>query len=211
MNVSDSTIRRYRPKRLLRPGGQRWTSFLRSHAPQIIAIDFFTVPTATFRVLFVFVVLALERRKVIHFATTETPSALWTGQQLVNAFPFEAAPRFLVRDRDGVYGAEFRRRVAALGVDERLIAPRSPWQNPYIERMIGTLRHECLDHVIILNERHLQQVLADYLDYYHRSRTHRGLDCDCPVPRPVEAVESGKVIEFPVLGGLHHRYSRKAA
>jgi putative transposase len=211
IQASDSTIRRYRPSQRPRPCDQRWSTFLRNHARHIIAIDFFTVPTATFRILFVFVVLAHERRKVIHFATTETPSATWAGQQLVNAFPFEAAPRFLLRDRDGVYGSEFRRRVVSLGMNEKVIAPRSPWQNPYVERVIGTLRRECLDHLIIFDERHLQQVLAEYMDYYHRSRTHRGLDRDCPVPRPIEAVGLGKVVELPVLAGLHHRYTRRAA
>jgi transposase InsO family protein len=177
----------------------------------MVAIDFFSVPTATFRVLFVFIVLAHERRKVVHFAITEAPSACWTGQQLVNAFPFEAAPRFLLRDRDGIYGAEFGRRAAGLGMEEKVTAPRSPWQNPYVERLIGSLRRECLDQVIILNERHLSRVMREYLDYYHRHRTHRALDRDCPVPRPVEEVDQGKIVEFSLVGGLHHRYTRRAA
>jgi transposase InsO family protein len=210
IRVSDSTIRKYRPKRP-RPSSQNWTTFLRNHAKEIVAIDFFTIPTATFRVLFVFVVLAHERRKVVHFAVSESPSAGWTGQQLVNAFPFEMAPKYLRRDRDGIYGTEFVRRVAGLGMEDKPIAPRSPWQNPYVERLIGSLRRECLDHVIIFNERHLQHVLREYLDYYHGSRTHRGLERDCPVARQVERVESGQVIEFSVLGGLHHRYTRRAA
>jgi transposase InsO family protein len=152
LQVSDSTIRKYRPKPQ-RPSSQAWKTFLHNHTTQIAAVDFFTVPTATFRVLFVFIVLALERRKVVHFAVTESPSAFWTGQQLVNAFPFEMAPRFLLRDRDSIYGTEFMRRVAGLGMQEKLIAPRSPWKNPHVERLIGTLRRECLDHVIIFNDR----------------------------------------------------------
>jgi putative transposase len=210
LQVSDSTIRKYRPRRP-RSSSQTWKTFLRNHTQQIAAIDFFTVPTATFRVLSVFLVLAQARRKVVHFAITESPSAFWTGQQLVNAFPFEVAPRFLLRDRDGIYGAEFVRRAASLGMEDKVIAPRSPWQNPYVERLIGSLRRKCLDHVIILNERHLNRVLREYVDYYHRHRTHRALDRDCPVPRPVEEAEQGKVIELPLVGGLHHRYTRQAA
>jgi transposase InsO family protein len=210
LHVSDSTIRKYRPKRP-RPPSQDWTTFLRNHARQIAAIDCFTVPTATFRVLFVFVVLTHERRKVAHFAIAEAPSAFWTGQQLVNAFPFERAPKFLLRDRDGIYGAEFMRRVAGLGMEEKLIAPRSPWQNPYVERLIGSLRRECLDHVVIFNERHLHGVIREYLDYYHHHRTHQALEHDCPVPRLVEDPDQGKIIELSLVGGLHHRYTRKAA
>ena len=122
---------------------------------------------------------------------------------MVNAFPFETAPRFLLRDRDGLYGKEFQRRVASLGMEEELIAPRSPWQNPYVERLIGTLRRECLDHVIVMNEQHLRRVIRDYLEYYHHDRTHRSLDQDCLVPRPFETIEEGKIYEFPKVGGLH--------
>lgn len=158
LQVSDSTIRKYRPTPS-RSASQTWTTFLRNHAKQIVAIDFFVVPTATFRMLFVFLVLAHERRNVVHFAVTEAPSAFWTGQQLVNAFPFETAPRFLLlRDRDGIYGAEFVDRVAGLSLKEKVIARRSPWQNPYVERLIGSLRRECLDQVLVLNEMHLQGV-----------------------------------------------------
>jgi transposase InsO family protein len=210
LQVSDSTIRKYRPIRL-RSSSQTWNTFLHNHTKQIVAIDFFMVPTATFRVLLVFVVLAHERRKVVHFAITEVPSAFWTGQQLVNAFPFETAPRFLLRDRDGIYGAEFVRRAASLGMEAKVIAPRSPWQNPCAERLIGSLRRECLDHMIILNERHLHGVIREYLDYYHHHRTHRALECDCPVSRPIEAADQGKIIELSLVGGLHHRYTRQAA
>lgn len=210
LQVSDSTIRKYRPTPP-RSSSQTWKTFLHNHTKQIVAIDFFTVPTATFRVLFVFIVLAHERRKVVHVAVTESPSAFWTGQQLVNAFPFETAPRFLLRDRDAIYGAEFVGRVAGLGMEEKVIAPRAPWQNPYAERLIGSLRRECLDHVIILNERHLKMVLQEYVEYYHRHRTHLSLERDCPVSRAVESADEGKVIELPMVGGLHHRYTRQAA
>jgi len=210
LQVSDSTVRKYRPK-FPRSSAQTWKTFLHNHTKQIAAIDFFAVPTATFRVLIVFIVLAHERRKVLHFAITDAPSAFWTGQQLVNAFPFDIPPRFLLRDRDGIYGAEFSRRVVGLGLEERVIAPRSPWQNPYVERLIGTLRRECLDHVVIFNERHLHRVIRDYVDYYHHHRTHRALERDCPVPRSVEAIDQGKIIEIPMVGGLHHRYARRTA
>jgi len=202
-------MRKYRPRRP-RSSSQTWKSFLHNHTKQIVAIDFFAVPTATFRMLFVFIVLAHERRKVMHFAITEAPSTFWTGQQVVNAFPFDTAPRFLLRDRDGIYSSEFVRRVAGLGVEEKVIAPRSPWQNLYVERLIGSLRRECLDHVIILNERHLHGVIREYLDYYHHHRTHRALERDCPVSRPIEAADQGKIIELSLVGGLHHRYTRQA-
>ena len=169
------------------------------------------MPTVTFRVLFVFVVLAHERRKVLHFAVTEAPSASWAAQQVVNAFPFKVPPKYLLRDRDGIYGAEFIKRMAALGIEEKPIAPHAPWQNPFAERLIGTIRRECLDQIVIFGERHLRRVLEQYLDYYHQSRTHRALAQDCPVPRPVMTPDQGSVVEFPLVGGLHHRYTRQAA
>ena len=206
----DSTIRKYRPKSG-RSSSQTWRTFLRNHAAQTIAVDFFTVPTATFRVLFVFVILAHERRKIRPIAITEAPSAGWTAQQVVEAFPFEPAPKYLLRDRDDIYGAEFVTRVAGLGSREKLIAPRSPWQSPCVERLIGSFRRECLDHFIILNERHLKGVLSKYREYYHDARTHLALESDCPVPRPVENVDPGEVVAMPMVGGLHHRYTRRAA
>jgi len=209
--VSAATVRKYRPRGERRAPSQMWRAFLRDQASQLIAVDFFTVPTVTFRVLFVFVVLAQERRKVLHFAVTEAPSASWTGQQVVNAFPFATAPHYLLRDRDGIYGAEFSGRVAALGIKERMTAPHTPWQNPYAERLIGTIRRECLDQVIVLGERHLRAVLTDYLDYYHRSRPHRSLSQDRPDPRPVMPADQGSVVEFPQVGCLHHLYTRRAA
>jgi len=211
LQVCAATVRKYRPKGERRPPSQSWRSFLANHTKQLIAVDFFTVPTVSFRVLFVFVVLAHDRRKVLHFAVTEAPSAAWAGQQIVNAFPFETPPQFLLRDRDGTYGEEFTKRVTALGLEEKPIAPRSPWQNPYVERLIGTIRRECLDHVIVIGERHLQDVLKDYFEYYHHSRPHRSLTQDSPVPRPVQTPEQGSVVEFPQVGGLHHLYASQAA
>lgn len=209
ITVSDSTIRKYRPRR--KRANQTWTTFLHNHAKDLIAVDFFTVPTATFRVLYVFLVLAHERRKVLHFNVTDCPSAAWTAQQLTEAFAFSHPPRYLLRDRDHIYGAEFQSRTLALGLHEKLIAPRSPWQNPFVERMIGSIRRECLDHVIVLSEHHLRRSLARYFDYYHRDRSHRALDQDSPDSRPVEPPSHGNIIELPRLGGLHHRYTRQAA
>ena len=135
----------------------------------------------------------------------------WTARPIVEAFPWDSAPRYLLRDRDTIYGSRFRSRVHGLGIEETLIAPRSPWQSPYVERLIGSIRRECVDHVIILNESHLKRVLANYFNYYHRWRVHRSLDMDTPDPRPVQPPELGEVVELPNVGGLHHHYERRAA
>ena len=176
----------------------------------IVAIDFFTVPTATFRVLFVFVVLGHERRCIEHFNVTGHPTARWTAQQIIEAFPYNETPRFILRDRDVIYGDLFCRRIEHMGIEETVIAPQSPWQNPYVERVIGSIRREVLDHVIILNERHLRRILSSYFSYYHGSRTHLSLCRNSPVPREIEPPEMGKVIAVPQVGGLHHRYRRAA-
>ena len=210
IEVSQATVSKYRVKPD-RPPSQSWRTFLANHAKDIVSIDFFTVPTATFRVLYVFLVLDNARRKIIHFNVTTNPTAAWTGQQIVEAFPWDTAPRYLIRDRDGIYGFDFTRRVSSMGIKQIRTARRSPWQNPYVERVIGSIRRECLDHVIIFDERHLKRVLKEYLGYYHRSRTHLGLDKDCPERRGVELPEIGPVKSEPVLGGLHHRYFRHAA
>jgi putative transposase len=169
------------------------------------------VPTVTYQVLFVLVILAHERRRIVHCNVTEHPTAAWTAQQVVYAFPWDEAPRYLLRDRDRIYGDAFRQRVRHMGIEEVLIAPRSPWQNPYVERVIGSIRRELLDHVIVLNERHLQRLLQSYLGYYHGYRTHRALDMDTPIPRPIQRPELGRVREVPEVGGLHHHYERIAA
>ena len=171
--ISDSTIRKYRPKGHRSGSAQTWKTFLHTHAKELIAVDFFCVPTATFGVLYVFLVLAHERRKVLHFNITQAPSAQWTAQQVVEAFPFATPPRYLLRDRDGIYGADFVSRIKSLDMEQKVIAPRSPWQNPMVERLVGSIRRECLDHVIILNAPHLRRVLSNYLTYYHEHRTHR--------------------------------------
>jgi len=174
-------------------------------------VDFFTVPTASFRVLFVFLVLSNERRKVIHFNVTESPTAFWTGQQIVNAFPWDTGPRYLIRDRDGKFGEEFSHRIESMGIKQVLISAQSPWQNPFVERLIGSIRRECLDHIIIFNEKHLRRVLKKYCKYYHESRTHLGLDKDCPKTRPIEPPDLGLIKAESMVGGLHHRYYRQAA
>ncbi len=186
-------------------------TILGNHAKEIVSIDFFTVPTVTFRVFFVFLILSNHRRRILYFNVTANPSAAWTGRQFVEAFPWDTAPRYLIRDRDGVYGNEFIHRVEGMGIEEVPISAHSPWQNPYVERIVGSIRRGCLDHVIIFSERHLRRVLRCYLECYHGSRTHLGLEKDCPVPRPVERRELGTVCEEPMAGGLHQRYFRRAA
>jgi putative transposase len=204
--VAEATVAKYmvRPRK---PPSQTWRTFLANHVAQIAACDFFTVPTVTFRVLYVFLVLRHDRRRVVHFRVTTNPYAEWAAQQIVEAFPYET---FLIRDRDDIYGDYFTERVEGMGIEEVLIAARSPWQNPYCERVIGSIRRECLDHMIVLNERHLYRVLADYLDYDHHSRPHLSLDRNSPTPRDVESPSLGEVVSIPQVGGLHHRYARAA-
>jgi len=208
--VGEATVSRYMPLRR-KPPSQTWRAFLQNHTQDLVSIDFFVVPTATFRVLYVFLVLEHERRRIVHFNVTDAPSAQWTGQQLVNAFPDDSAPKYVIRDRDKIYGVDFVARVRAMGIEQVLTAPRSPWQNPYCERVIGTLRRDCLDHVIVLSEQHLRRILRKYLEYYHGSRTHLSLDKDTPEIRQRESPDGGKVIALPMVGGLHHRYARRAA
>lgn len=210
IEVSQATVSKYM-LRSKKPPAQTWRAFLNNHAECVAAMDFFTVPTARFRVLYVFIVLSHDRRRVLHFNATHHPTARWTAQQLVEAFPFDSAPRYLMRDRDAIYGKRVRRRIKSLGIDEIISAPRSPWQNPYVERVIGSIRRDCLDHVIVLNERHLRRILRDYLDYYHSCRTHLSLSKDPPDSRPAESVEAGNIVALPRVGGLHHRYTRIAA
>ena len=208
--AGQATVSRYMPRRS-KPPSQSWHTFLLNHAKDLVSIDFLVVPTATVPILYVFVVLAHERRRIVHVNVTADPSARWTGQQMIEAFPYDSAPRYVIRDRDQGYGADFVHRVRAMHIEQVLIAPRSPWQSPYVERVIGTLRRECLDHVIVLGERHLLRIVRDYLDYYHESRTHLSLDKDAPVLRQRQSREDGSVVALPMVGGLHHRYVRRAA
>jgi len=210
IEASQATVSKYMVRHR-KPPSQSWRTFLTNHAKDIVSVDLFTVPTATFRVLFVFVVLSNERRQVVHFNVTDSPSAIWTGQQIVEAFPWDTVPKYLLRDRDGTYGEHFVHRVESMGIKQVLISARSPWQNPYVERVIGSIRRECVDHTIILNERHLRRVLREYFKYYNGSRTHLGLEKDCPRPRVVELPDLGPIDSEPMVGGLHHRYFRRAA
>ena len=210
IRVAERTVSRLLPKRRT-PPSQTWRTFLTNHVRDLVSIDFFIVPTVRLRVLFAFVVLAHDRRRVLHFNVTEYPTAAWTAQQIVDAFPDDSAPSFLLRDRDSIYGDAFRQRVKGMGIGEVLTAAHSPWQNPFSERLIGSIRRECLNHVLVLGERHLRRTLARYFAYYHRARTHLSLDKDAPHGRPIERPELGKVIPIREVGGLHHRYVRRAA
>jgi transposase InsO family protein len=210
IDVAERTVSRPLPKRRS-PPSQTWRTFLANHIADSVSIDFVTVPTARLRVLFVLVVLAHHRRRVVHFNVTEHPTAQWTAQQIVDAFPDESAPADLLRDREKIYGQQFRHRVKGMVIDEVLAAPQRPWQNPFVERPIGSIRRECLNHVLVLGERHLRRILARYFRYYHRARTHLALDEDAPDARPVELPETGRIVEIPEVGGLHHRYVRQAA
>jgi putative transposase len=208
--VSQATVSKYmlRPRR---PPSQAWRTFLNNHAKELIALDFFTVPTATFRVLFVLVILTHRRRRLVHFNVTEHPTADWTARQLLEACALEEAPRYLIRDRDQVYGERFSRQAETLDIREVVIAARSPWQNAYAERVIGSIRRECLDHVIVIGEQHLRAILTKYVDYYNGSRTHLSLAKDAPEPRTVQRPSEGRVVAMPRVGGLHHEYVRRAA
>jgi Integrase core domain. len=210
IDIGERSVSRFMPPKPRKPHPQTWRTFLDNHVGSLVSIDFFTVPTATFRVLYVFFVLSHDRRRVLHFNVTEFPSAQWTGQQIIEAFPEDTAPRSMIRDRDGIYGDQFRGRVEGIGIEEVLTAPRSPWQNPYAEHLVGSVRRECLDHVIVLGERHLHRILKSYFAYYHRSRTHLSLGKDAPDTREVSP-SMGEVGELPEVSGLHHRYERLAA
>jgi transposase InsO family protein len=210
LTVSQATVAKYLGRRH-GPPSETWRSFLRNHVSQLASIDFFTVPTATFRGLFVFVVLSHERRRIVHVNVTAHPTAAWTAQQVREAWPWDTAPRFVIRDRDGIYGSDLRRAAQAMGIEEVLTAPRSPWQNPFVERLIGSIRRECLDHVIVWNEHWLRRYLEQYLASYDEWRTHLSLDKDAPVPRAVNPPTRGPIVQVPHLSGLHHHSERRAA
>ena len=207
--IAQATVAKYMPKTRT-PPSQTWRTFLANHLPDIAAIDLFTVHTLTFGVLYGFLVLRHEQRQVVHFNLTAHPIAQWTAQQIVEAFPFDEKPRFLLRDRDQICGTYFRRRVTNMGIEEVIIAPRSPWQNPSAERMIGTLRRELLDRVIVLNEVHLRRLMTSYLEYYHTVRPHLALGRNAPIPRLIQGPSEGKVVSMPHVGGLYQGYRRAA-
>ena len=203
--LAESTVSKYMIRRR-HPPSQSWRTFLRNHAEAIAAIDLCVVPTVRFECLFAFVVVGHGRRQLLWFAVTRHPTAEWLAQQIVEAFPWDTAPAYLVRDNDGAYGQAFRRRVRAMGIRDRPISPRSPWQNPYAERLIGTLRRDCLDHVLIFGARHLRRILTAYSCYYNETRTHLSLDKDAPLGRAVQ--RHGTIVAVPILSGLHHCYAR---
>ena len=210
IEVSEATVAKYMVRHR-KPPSQTWRTFLKNHTKNLVAADFFVVPTISFRILYVFVILAHERRRPVHFAVTANPTAEWTARQLLEAFPWDTAPRYLLRDRDKTYGEKFQEATAWLGIREVLTAAQSPWQNAYVERLIGSIRRECLDHVIVLEESGLRRVLKSYFEYYERTRTHLSLAKDAPIARAIQLPELGRVVELPEVGGLHHRYERRAA
>jgi len=210
IDVGETSVGKYLVRHR-KPPSQTWRTFLENHVKTMVSVDFFTVPTISFRVLYVFLVLAHDRRRVVHFNVTTHPTAEWTARQLREAFPFDQIPRYLLRDRDGIFGSEFRRDVKAMGIKEVLSTPRSPWERAFVERVIGTIRRECLDHVIVFNQASLYRHVKSFLAYYHESRTHLSLAKDSPEPRPVHSAECGAVVAIPQVGGLHHRYERRAA
>ena len=203
--IAESTVSKYM-MRQRGPPSQTWRAFLRNHGEAIAAIDLCVVPTMTFECLFAFLIVSHGRRQLLWFAVTRHPTAEWLAQQVVEAFPWETTPTYLVRDNDAAYGPIFTGRLRAMGIRDRPIAPRSPWQNPYVERLIGTLRRDCLDHVLIFGERHLRRVLTLYSQYYNDTRTHLSLAKDAPLGRAIQ--RSGTIVAIPILSGLHHRYAR---
>lgn len=206
--ISERTVSNLLRRHRRKPPSQTWRTFIKNHMPDMVGVDFLVVRTIRFRLLFVFVILSHTRRRVVHFNVTANPTAEWTAQQIVEAFPWDTAPRYLLRDRDSIYGDYFRQRVRSMRIEEVLTAYHSPWQNPYVERLHGSVRRECLDHIIVFNENHLRRILQSYFAYYHEDRTHLGLGKETPLSRPTSnrASPTSRLIELPRVGGLHHRY-----
>jgi transposase InsO family protein len=206
IEVAQSTVAKYMAKRRRPESGQTWQTFLRNHVAGIGAMDFLVVPTINFQPLFVLVILRHERRRLISLSVTDHPTAEWIARQITEAFPWDSAPTHLIRDRDAAYGHAVTQRLAAMGIRDHLITPRSPWQNGHAERLIGSIRRECLDHLAIFGEAHLRQVLKAYATYYNNVRTHLSLGKDAPLIRPIQRF--GNIAARPILGGLHHEYCR---
>jgi transposase InsO family protein len=204
-SVAQSTVATYMVKRR-GPPSQGWKTFLRNHAPDIVAMDLFVVPTIGFKLLYGFVIVRIDRRDLVWINVTANPTAEWVARQITEAFPWDVAPRYMIRDRDRIYGAIVTRRLRAMGIRDKPIAPASPWQNGFAERIIGSIRRECLDHIVILGEAHLRRILKSYADYYNGVRTHRSLNKDAPISRPIH--QTGIIHSHPILGGLHHHYLR---
>ena len=210
IEITEPTVAKYMV-RFREPSSQSWRAFLNNHVKSIVSVDFFVVPTVRFQFLYVFLVFAHDRRRIVHFGVTAHPTAEWTAQQVREAFPWDNAPRYMLRDRDRIFGHEFIAQVKALGIKQVLSAPRSPWQRAYVERLIGSIRRECLDHMIVIDERSLHQTLTAFSTYYHNWRTHLSLGKDTPQGRRTHTVDQGSVIEIQEVGGLHHHYERRAA
>ena len=208
-DISQATVWRYVPKKNRNSSGQRWKTFLKNHASEIISIDYFSVPTINFKILHVLVFLSHHKRKIIHFNVTTNPNSEWASQQLRNALHDSDIPKYLIRDRDTKFESLFSQTVSDFGIHEKVTAYRSPWQNGYVERVIGSIRREFLDHVIVLNENHLRKLLKEYFHYYNYQRTHLGLGKDSPMSRPVQVM--GKIDRVPVANRLHSYYFRNAA
>jgi transposase InsO family protein len=204
--VAQSTVARYVARRSYGPPGQSWASFVRNHAPQIAAMDLFVVPTIGFNLLYAFIIVRLARRELVWVNVTARPTAEWIARQITEAFPWNEAPRYLIRDGDAIYGTVVRRRLRSMGIRDKPISAGSPWQNCFAERLIGSIRRECVDHLVVFGERHLRQILRSYALYYNEMRTHRSLNKDAPLPRPVQP--NGRIICHALVGGLHHQYVR---
>jgi len=203
--IAQSSVAKYMVKRG-GPPSQGWRTFLRNHAPEVAAMDLFVVPTIGFDLLYAFVIVRLDRRDLVWINVTTNPTAEWVAGQLTEAFPWDEAPRYLIRDRDRIYGSIVTRRMRAMGIRDKPTAPASPWQNGFAERLIGSIRRECVDHFVVLGEAHLRRILRAYAGYYNNIRTHRSLAKDAPVSRPVQ--RTGIISSRPILGGLHHHYFR---
>src|ERR1700752_5181767 len=203
--VAQSSVAKYMVKRR-GPPSQGWRTFLRNHAPDIAAMDLFVVPTIGFDLLYSFVIVRLDRRDLVWTSVTANPTAEWVARQITEAFPWDGTPHYLIRDQDHIYGTVVTRRLRAMGIRDKPIAPASPWQNGFAERLIGSIRRECLDHIIVLGEAHLRRSLSSYAAYYNSVRTHRSLNKDAPVSRPVQRI--GSIKSHAILGGLHHHYAR---
>src|SRR5712664_1215808 len=203
--LAQSSVARYMVEHRA-PPNQGWRTFLRNHAPDIAVMDLFVVSTIGFKLLYGFVIVRLDRRGLVWINVTTNPTAEWVARQITEAFPWDEAPRYVIRDRDQIYGAVVTRRLRAMGIRDKPISPASPWQNGFAERLIGSIRRECLDHLIVFGEEHLRRILKSYADYYNCVRTHRSLHKDAPVSRPVQ--RSGIISSHAILGGLHHQYVR---
>ena len=203
--VAQSSVAKYMVKRP-GPPSQGWRTFLRNHVPEVAAMDLLVVPTIGFDLLYAFIIIRLDRRDLVWINVTQNPTAEWIARQLTEAFPWHEAPRYLIRDRDRIYGEVARQRIRAMGIRDKPIAPASPWQNGFAERLIGSIRRECVDHIVVLGEAHLRRILQTYASYYNKIRTHRSLDKDAPAFRPVQRV--GNIASYAILGGLHHHYVR---